>query len=65
MHSVASQEKQEYAIQNKPTIVDIPSKAAPFIAKEISDKRMTEKFDTFFSDLKENTPFLKMAANKL
>lgn len=42
MHGVASQEKQENAVQDKPAVIHIAAKAAPFVAKQVSDKGMTE-----------------------
>ena len=42
MHGVASQEKQEYSIQDQPAVIHIASETAPFVAKKIRDKRMTE-----------------------
>ena len=53
MHSITSQEKQEYAIQDKPAVVDVSTKAAPFVSQKICDKRMAKKIDTFFGNLKK------------
>lgn len=53
MHGVASQEKQEYSVKDKPAIIHIPAEATPLVAKEVRDKGMAEQLHTLFGDLKE------------
>lgn len=42
MHGVASQEKQENPVQDKPAVIHIATEAAPFVTKEVSDKGVAE-----------------------
>ena len=68
MHGVASQEKQEYSVQDKPAIIHIPAEAAPLVAKEVRDKGVAEQLHTLFGDLKEaqchNDKLLKKVSQK-
>ena len=42
MHGVASQEKQEYSVQDKPTVIYIAAEAAPLVAKKVRHKWMAK-----------------------
>ena len=61
MHGVASQEKQEYSIQDKPAVIYIPAEATPLVAKKVRHKWMAKELNALFSDLKET--FTKLRSN--
>ena len=50
-HRIASQEKQEQDVQDESAVVHHAAKAAPLVAQQVRDQRVTQQLHALLSDL--------------